>query len=92
MASDGRADSGRALLRASGRAGFGMSLLVPGLALPAVLMALVVVEVAIDPPHHNLWPLALAIVLAMGLAAAGAGALAGWLLSPLWARDRGGPR
>jgi len=77
------------LLRASGRAGFGMSLVVPGLALPTALMLRVLVEATIEPSRHNLWPLALAIVLVMGFATSGAGALAGWLLWPLWPRGPG---
>lgn len=74
------------LLRASGRAGFGMSLLVPGLALPAALMVRVFVEVVAEPTRHNLWPLVLAIVLVMGFAASGAGALLGALTARLWPR------
>lgn len=73
-----------ALLRASGRAGFGKSLLIPGLVLPAVLMVRVIVEGVIDPTRHNLWPLVVVIVLVMGFAASGSGALVGWLLTPLW--------
>jgi len=55
-------------------------------------MVRVIVEGVIDPTRHNLWPLVLAIVLVMGFAASAGGALAGWLLTPLWPRDPGGFR
>lgn len=62
------------------RAGFWKGLLVAGAVMPAVLMCRVVVEVLLEPTRHNLWPLALMIVLVMGLGLAGFGALLGWLL------------
>jgi len=52
-------------------------LLCAALVLPAVLMARVIVESVLDPTRHNLWPLALAIVLVLGLVVAGAGAACG---------------
>lgn len=61
------------------RASFRRSLIVPALVFPAVLMARVVVEAAMEPSRHNLWPLALIIAALTGLVVAGAGAVLGWL-------------
>lgn len=61
-------------------------LLCAALILPAVLMARVIVEGVLDPTRHNLWPLALAIALVLGLVVAGAGAACGWLASRLLRR------
>ena len=61
-------------------------LLCAALVLPAVLMARVIVEGVLDPTRHNLWPLALAIALVLGLVVAGAGAACGWLASRLLRR------
>jgi len=63
------------------RTRFIWSVLIPGLALPAALMARVIVEGVIDPTRHNLWPLALVIALVLGLAVATPGAVVGWLLA-----------
>lgn len=63
------------------RAGFWKGLLVAGAVMPLVLMCRVVVEVLIEPTRHNLWPLALIIVVVMAVGLAGSGALLGWLAS-----------
>lgn len=57
-------------------AGFAVSGLVPGAALPAVVAIRVLVDAASDPTTHNLWPLELLIAGALGFGAAllGAGA------------------
>jgi hypothetical protein len=70
-----------AVLRAGGGATFGRSLLVPALALPAALMARVVVEGLMVPGRHNLWPLALTIAFVLGAVVAAGGAVAGHLVS-----------
>ncbi|MBX3664313.1 MAG: hypothetical protein KF834_01390 [Burkholderiales bacterium] len=73
-----RGYSGKSFLR---------SALVMGLAVPAAVMARVIVEVAQRPASHNLWPLELVIAALAGTAAGVAGALLGSLL--LWANRRG---
>ena len=65
------------------RFGFRKGLVVPGLVFPAVLMIRVVVEGVMEPSRHNLWPLALIIVVILGFVVAGAGATLGWLTSRL---------
>lgn len=67
--------------------GFKKGLIVSGLVLPAVLMARVFVEAILEPTRHNLWPLALMIVLVLGFIVAGAGATLGWLASRLLRKD-----
>jgi len=52
-----------------------------GLAVPAMVMARVVVETSRDPTSHNLWPLEIIIAAGVGLAVASAGALVGGLLA-----------
>lgn len=54
-----------------------------GLAVPAMVLARVVVETATDPSSHNLWPFEILIAAAVGLAAALAGALVVWLFARL---------
>ena len=66
------------------RFGFRKGLAVPGLVFPAVLMVRVVVEGVMDPSRHNLWPLALIIVVILGFVVAGTGATLGWLTSKLY--------
>ncbi len=63
------------------RVGFWKGLLVAGAVMPSVLMCRVVVEALIEPTRHNLWPLALMIVVVMALALAGIGALLGWVVA-----------
>lgn len=69
------------LLMRFARAGFARSLLIPALAPAAALMLRVIVEGLQDPTRHNLWPLALIIVLVMGVLVAAPGAVVGRLLS-----------
>lgn len=54
---------------------------VVGAAVPAVIAARVIVEVARDPTSHNLWPFELVIGAVVGLAVAGGGALLGRVLA-----------
>jgi len=65
---------------------FMRSVLVMGSAVPAAVMARVIVEVAQRSNSHNLWPLELVIAILVGGAAAVLGALLGSLL--LWAKQR----
>lgn len=51
-----------------------------GLAVPAMVMARVVVETSRDPTSHNLWPFEIIIASGVGLAVAFVGALLGGLL------------
>jgi hypothetical protein len=73
-----RAYSGKSFMR---------SVLVMGSAVPAAVMARVIVEVAQRSNSHNLWPFELVIAMLVGGAAAVAGALLGSLL--LWGKRRG---
>jgi hypothetical protein len=63
---------------------------VVGAALPAAVLARVIVETSADPTSHNLWPLEVLIALLMGLVAALAGALAGRLAARAFPRRAGG--
>lgn len=72
-----------ALLCVSFRFSFRRGLVVPGAAYPAALMIRVVVEGAMEPSRHNLWPLALIIAVLLGVVVAGSGALLGWLTARL---------
>jgi len=72
-----RAYSGKSFLR---------TVLVMGSAVPAAVMARVIVEVSQRPTSHNLWPLEFVIAALVGAAAAVVGVLLGSLL--LWARRR----
>lgn len=58
-----------------------------GAAVPAAVLARVIVETAQDPTRHNLWPLELVLSAVPGMAVAVVGALAG----RCWARARGAP-
>lgn len=71
------------LVRFAG-AGFARSLLIPALAPAAALMLRVIVEGIQDPSRHNLWPVALVIVLVLGVAVAAPGAFAGRLMARVW--------
>jgi hypothetical protein len=75
-----------ALVRSLGRQRFILSLAVVGLAVPAAVLARVVVETAQDPTSHNLWPIEIFIASFVGLFAAAAGALIGRILSPVLAK------
>ena len=61
------------------RLGIAKGVMVGGVVFPAILMARVLVEGIMDPTRHNLWPLALAIAMVLGLIVAGSGAAVGWL-------------
>jgi membrane-associated protease RseP (regulator of RpoE activity) len=54
-----------------------------GLAVPAMVMARVVVEAFQNPTTHNLWPFELVIASALGLAVASVGSLAGLVIARL---------
>lgn len=54
-----------------------------GLAVPALVMARVLVETFQDPTSHNLWPFELVIASAVGLAVASVGSLAGLAVARL---------
>jgi hypothetical protein len=54
-----------------------------GLAVPAMVMARVVVEAFQNPTTHNLWPFELVIASAVGLAVASVGSLAGLVIARL---------
>jgi len=51
-----------------------------GLAVPAMVMARIVVETSRNPTSHNLWPFEIVIAAAVGFAVALVGALIGGLL------------
>ena len=65
------------------KASFAQATLVVGLAVPAMVMARVIVETSQDPTSHNLWPLELIIASAVGLAVSLVGSLTGGLLAKL---------
>jgi len=65
------------LCRGSGNCRFLSSLLSAGVAVPSAVMARVLFDTWQDPTSHNLWPVELIIATAVGLAAAGGGALLG---------------
>lgn len=71
------------LVRFAG-AGFARSLLIPALAPAAALLLRVIVEGIQDPSRHNLWPLALVIVLVLGVVVAVPGAVVGRLMARVW--------
>lgn len=56
------------------------------LAVPAAVLARVLVEATRDPATHNLWPFELVLAAGPGLLAGGAGALAGALVARLRSR------
>lgn len=60
-------------------AGFWMTAMVVGAAVPAAVFARVIVEALADPTQHNLWPLELILAAGPGYLAAAVGALAGGL-------------
>lgn len=69
--------------------------LAAGTAVPALVLARVAFETAIDPTSHNLWPFEVVIAAALGLVVAAAGAVLGGLSKtlldkkPISGRDRG---
>ena len=64
-------------VRAAGTAPFRKAANAAGLAVPAAVMARVVVDGMRDPTSHNLWPFDIVIALVVGYACSLAGALAG---------------
>ena len=76
-----------ALARGYSGKSFLRSVAVMGSAVPAAVLARVIVDVVRDPTSHNLWPFEIVIAMLVGAAAAVAGALLGSLL--LWADRRG---
>lgn len=66
-----------AAFRGVTRATFLQTLYAVGLAVPAMVMARVVVETSRDPTSHNLWPFEIIIATGVGLAAALGGAVVG---------------
>jgi asparagine N-glycosylation enzyme membrane subunit Stt3 len=56
-------------------------ILVVGAAVPAAILARVIVEAVKDPTSHNLWPLELIIAAVVGIVCSSAGALIGSLPS-----------
>lgn len=71
-----------------GRAGvsFGRSLLAAGSAVPAAVLARVIVEVVGDPTSHNLWPIELVIAAGLGYAVAAVGCVVGAVMVRLGGR------
>lgn len=67
------------LLRAFRAAPFWRTTWMVGSAVPAAVMARVLVEGLLDPTSHNLWPLEVIIAAVLGLACSLAGAAAGSL-------------
>ncbi len=57
-----------------------------GVAAPLAVFARVLVETAVDPTSHNLWPFELIIAAMVGFPLALIGALIGGLIAP-WARS-----
>ncbi|QGU32303.1 hypothetical protein E6P07_04435 [Thermochromatium tepidum ATCC 43061] len=76
-----------ALLRASGFSTFSRTLHVLSASVPAALMARIVVEGAMDPTKHNLWPLAIIISAVVGYAATAPGVILGQLIYRLAHRE-----
>jgi len=64
--------------------GFWVSTLAIGAAAPAAVMARIVVETAVDPTSHNLWPFELILTAGVSLPTAALGALIGGLIAPWW--------
>ena len=66
--------------RAFGRARFWKVWLLIAAAVPAAVLIRIIVETTTDPTSHNLWPLEIAIALALGLGCSLAGTALGSLL------------
>ncbi len=75
-----------AVLRGSFGASIWRSLVVPAVAVPAVVLARVVADGFADPTSHNLWPFEVVIALIVGVVAATPGAIVGSLLAGALAR------
>ncbi|MGH7381348.1 MAG: hypothetical protein ACREKR_03845 [Candidatus Methylomirabilales bacterium] len=73
------------LVRAFGVARFVKTIMVAGAAVPAAVLARVIVDGLKDPTSHNLWPLEVIIALVVGFVCALAGAIAGGLVTSLFA-------
>lgn len=71
------------LLRWFGAAHVWLATVVAGSAVPAVVMARVIVDCVQDPTAHNLWPFEVVIACVLGFASALVGALAGKLIDLL---------
>lgn len=65
------------VLRATGAATFPSAVLSTAAAVPAAVMARVIVEGVMDPTSHNLWPFEVAIALGVGVRYALVGAIVG---------------
>ena len=72
-----------AISRAVGSASFRKSVAIVGAAIPAVVMLRVVVDCAVDPTTHNLWPFELVIAGLLGGVCSAVGALIGLLVAKL---------
>jgi hypothetical protein len=70
-------------LRLLSKVSFRQAILAAGLAVPAMIMARVIVETSQDPTSHNLWPFEIVIASAVGLVVSLAGSLAGGLIAKL---------
>ena len=68
-----------AAARAVGKARFLTVILAVGAAVPAPILARVVVDTAKDPTSHNLWPFEFIIAAVIGVLCSSAGALVGSL-------------
>jgi hypothetical protein len=67
-------------LRVGVRASFMQSVSAVGVAVPATVLARVVIETLQDPTSHNLWPFEIIIAAGVGFSVALAGAVLGGLL------------
>lgn len=70
-----------AIPRAVSATRFWPTFLIVGAAVPAAVLARVIVEVVSDPTSHNLWPLEIILSAGPGFLAAAAGALVGGLVA-----------
>lgn len=71
------------VLRARGAARFWTAAIVTGAAVPAAVLARVLVDTQRDPTSHNLWPFEIVIALGVGLFPAVSGAIVGSLFAKL---------
>lgn len=77
-------------IRAAFRASFVQAGILVGLCVPAAIMARIIVEVALDPTSHSLWPFEIVIGSGVGLALSCVGAVLGGLVAMAWNSDRAG--
>lgn len=68
---------GAALVRFAGKHSFLASLLIVALAVPATVMARVVIETSTNPTSHNLWPFEVGFAWLVGLLASLVGVMVG---------------